>query len=209
VSSSYDSRRYAQINRWNPRNLEAVLQYVRPQPGGRILDIGCGRGHLVAAMQARGFDAHGIDVNPQAAEVGIADQIHTMSADRLEFPDASFDAVVSFHAVEHIPPLDAALSEIRRVVKPEGLVMLVYPAEPFRGAFAIPTSVVLHGTPFKARQVHVHKLNPTRLVPRAEQAGFVHLESHFRLYPSPEHLSLFTVPGGPEEEQVPSSQHKD
>ena len=118
-----------------------------------------------------------------------------MSADHLEFEDGSFDAVVSFHAVEHIPPLDRALAEIRRVVRPGGTVLLVYPAEPFRGAFAIPTSVILHGTPFKARQVHVHKLNPKRLVPRAERAGLVHRESHFRPWPSPEHLSLFGVPG--------------
>ena len=190
VTARYDSRRYALINRWNPRNLDIVLDWVDPPPGARILDIGCGRGHLVRALTERGFDAWGIDLNPNARELAGELNVRTMSADALEFGDASFDAVVSFHAIEHIPPLEQAILEVARVVKPGGRVLFVYPAEPIRGLYAIPTSVILHGTPFKARQVHVHRLSPSKVRGLGRAAGLKELRHTFRPWPSPEYASL-------------------
>ena len=114
-----------------------------------------------------------------------------MSATSLEFEDRAFDAVVSFHAIEHIPPIEEVLQEVARVVKPGGKVLLVYPAEPIRGLYAIPTSVILHRNPFKARQVHVHKLNPTRVAELARSVGTSPAQDKLRMWPSPEYASLF------------------
>ena len=194
VTARYDSRRYALINRWNPRNLDIVLDWVGPEPVARILDIGCGRGHLVRALSKRGFDAWGIDLNPNARELAGELNVRTMSADALEFGDASFDAVVSFHAIEHIPPLEQAILEVARVVKPGGKVLFVYPAEPIRGLYAIPTSMILHGTPFKARQVHVHRLSPAKVRGMGRAAGLDELRHTFRPWPSPEYASLLERP---------------
>jgi SAM-dependent methyltransferase len=190
VTARYDSRRYALINRWNPRNLDLVLDWVDPPPGSRLLDVGCGRGHLVRALTERGFDAWGIDLNPNASELAGGLNVRTMSATALEFGDASFDAVVSFHAIEHIPPLEQAMLEVARVVKPGGKVLLVYPAEPIRGLYAIPTSVILHRTPFKARRVHVHRLSPSKVRALGKAAGLQELRHTFRPWPSPEYASL-------------------
>jgi len=195
MTTRYESRRYALMNRWNPRNLSAVLEWVEPEPGAKVLDIGCGRGHLVAALQERGIDAYGVDLNPAAAEVAVAANVRTVPAERLSFGDAFFEAVVSFHAIEHIPAIEAAISEMARVVKVGGKVLLVYPAEPIRGLYAIPTSIILHRTPFRARQVHVHKLRP-RIVGRiAGTAGLTHLQTRFRAWPSPEWVSVFLRQG--------------
>ncbi len=190
VTARYDSHRYALINRWNPRNLDLVLDWVGPPPGSRILDVGCGRGHLVRALTERGFDAWGIDLNPNARELAGELNVRTMSAAALEFGDASFDAVVSFHAIEHIPPLEQAVLEVARVVKPGGKVLFVYPAEPIRGLYAIPTSVILHRTPFKAREVHVHRLSPSKVRALGKAAGLQELRHTFRPWPSPEYASL-------------------
>jgi 2-polyprenyl-3-methyl-5-hydroxy-6-metoxy-1,4-benzoquinol methylase len=194
VTARYDSRRYALLNRWNPRNLDLVLDWVSPPSGSRILDIGCGRGHLVRALTERGFDAWGIDLNPNARELAGELNVRTMSAAALEFGDASFDAVVSFHAIEHIPALEQAVLEVARVVKPAGKVLFVYPAEPIRGLYAIPTSVILHRTPFKARQVHVHRLNPSKVRALGQAAGLRELRHTFRPWPSPEYASLLERP---------------
>jgi 2-polyprenyl-3-methyl-5-hydroxy-6-metoxy-1,4-benzoquinol methylase len=194
VTARYDSRRYALINRWNPRNLELVLDWLAPRPGSRILDVGCGRGHLVRALTEVGFDAWGIDLNPNAQEVAGDLNVRTMSAAALEFGDASFDAVVSFHAIEHIPPIEKVMLEVARVVKPGGKVLLVYPAEPIRGLYAIPTSVILHGTPFRARQVHVHRLSPAKVRVLGKSAGLEELRHTFRPWPSPEYASLLARP---------------
>ncbi|HEX5672374.1 MAG TPA: class I SAM-dependent methyltransferase [Acidimicrobiia bacterium] len=190
MTARYDSHRYALINRWNPRNLDLVLDWVGPPPGSRILDVGCGRGHLVRALTERGFDAWGIDLNPNARELAGELNVRTMSAAALEFGDASFDAIVSFHAIEHIPPLEQAVLEVARVVKPGGKVLFVYPAEPIRGLYAIPTSVILHRTPFKAREVHVHRLSPSKVRALGKAAGLQELRHTFRPWPSPEYASL-------------------
>ena len=191
MTARYDSRKYALINRWNPRNLEIIRDWVSPVPGDRILDVGCGKGHLVKALSDLGVEAVGIDLNPNAVDVAVVPRVQTMSATKLEFEDRAFDAVVSFHAIEHIPPIDEVLREMARVVKPGGKVLLVYPAEPIRGLYAIPTSVILHRNPFKARQVHVHKLNPTRVAELATSVGLRQLKTKLRMWPSPEYASLF------------------
>jgi ubiquinone/menaquinone biosynthesis C-methylase UbiE len=191
MTARYDSRKYALINRWNPRNLEIIRDWVAPVPGERILDVGCGKGHLVKALSELGVDAVGIDLNPNAADVAVVPRVRTMSATNLDFEDATFDAVVSFHAIEHIPPIEETLREMSRVVKPAGKVLLVYPAEPVRGLYAIPTSVILHRTPFKARQVHIHKLHPARVAELAGAAGLRQLKKRLRMWPSPEYASLF------------------
>lgn len=191
MTARYDSRKYALINRWNPRNLEIIRDWVAPVPGDRILDVGCGKGHLVKALGELGVDSVGIDLNPNAAEVAVVPRVKTMSATHLDFEDGAFDSVVSFHAIEHIPPIEEVLREMSRVVKPGGKVLLVYPAEPIRGLYAIPTSVILHRNPFRARQVHVHKLNPTRVAKLAAAAGLRQLRRKLRMWPSPEYASLF------------------
>lgn len=194
MTARYNSRRYALINRWNPRNLDIVLNWVNPEPGYKILDVGCGRGHLVKALTERGFEAWGIDLNPNASEIAGDLNVQTMSAAALEFADASFDTVVSFHAIEHIPPLEEAMAEIARVVKPGGKVLLVYPAEPLRGLYAVPTSIILHGTPFRAREVHVHRLNPPKVRALGGSVGLIELRRTFRPWPSPEYASLLEKP---------------
>lgn len=190
MTARYDSRRYALVNRWNPRNLELIRDWVAPVPGDRILDVGCGKGHLVKALSDLGVDAVGIDLNPNASDVAVVARVRTMSATSLDFDDATFDAVVSFHAIEHIPPIEEALREMARVVKPAGKVLLVYPAEPIRGLYAIPTSIILHRTPFKARQVHIHKLNPARVAELAGGVGLRQVKKELRMWPSPEYASL-------------------
>ena len=190
TEARYDSRRYALINRWNPRNLEIIRDWVKPKPGDRVLDVGCGRGHLVNALRSVGVGAEGIDLNPNAAEVAIVPHVRTMSATSLDYEDGYFDAIVSFHAVEHIPHVTAALGEMARVVRPGGKVLLIYPAEPVRGLFAVPTAVILHGNPLKARQVHIHKLNPNRVEKMLWGAGLTPLRSQRRLWPSPEYATL-------------------
>lgn len=190
MTTYYDSRRYVLLNRWNPRNLEIIRDWVRPAPGDRILDVGCGRGHVVNALRELGVEAEGIDLNPQAAEVALVPHVQTMSATALDFADGSFDAVVSFHAIEHIPDVDTALAEMARVVRPGGLVLLVYPAEPIRGLYAIPTAIILHRNPLMARSVHIHRLHPKKVAAKAAAVGLSAIRHKFRPWPSPEHATL-------------------
>ena len=191
----YDSTRYARINRWDRSHLERINRLAGFRPGDRVLEVGCGQGHLTKALAAQGVDIVGVDANPQAADVSESDLVKCMPAESLLFDDASFDVVVSVHAIEHIPDLEQAMSEIARVLRPGGRAVFVYPAEPIQGLYAIPTSVILHGTPFKARQVHCHKLWPSKLRRLVEPLGFVETHREFSLLRSPQFSSVFQRTG--------------
>ncbi|MGA7098473.1 MAG: class I SAM-dependent methyltransferase [Acidimicrobiia bacterium] len=187
----YNSRTYALVNRWDPQHLKRIDRLLPLHPGEHVLEVGCGQGHLTTRLAERGIDAVGIDANPNAPEVARSERVICMRAESLDFPDDEFDAIVSVHAIEHIPGLEQAASEMARVLKPGGRALFIYPAEPIQGLYAVPTSVILHGNPLKARQVHVHRLTPTRVRDIMEPLGLVETHHEFNLLKTPQFISVF------------------
>ncbi len=194
--SGYDSHRYATVNRWDPSHLKRIDRLLPLEPGQRVLEVGCGQGHLTVRLAERGIDVVGIDANASAPEVSGSDRVMYMKAEDLEFSDGEFDAIVSVHAIEHIPPLEQAMAEMARVLKPGGQALFVYPAEPVQGLFAVPTSIILHGSPFKARQVHCHKLTPSKVRALLQPHGLVETHHEFNLFKSPQFISVFNKTNG-------------
>lgn len=193
MSGGYDNRRYALVNRWDPSHLDRVDRLMPLASGSKVLEVGCGSGHLTRRLAERGVDIVGIDANPNAASVAGNDRVRTMRAESLSFDDDSFDAIVSIHAIEHIPALEVALVEMARVLRPGGDALFIYPAEPIMGLYAIPTSVILHGTPLKARQVHCHKLWPAKLRRLVSPLGWAETHHAFNLIKSPQFVSRFAA----------------
>jgi ubiquinone/menaquinone biosynthesis C-methylase UbiE len=191
----YDSRRYVSINRWDRSHLDRINRLVDVGEGDRVLEVGCGQGHLTRALDEQGADIVGIDANPNAPEVAGGELIRQMDAESLDFDDESFDVVISVHAIEHIPGLGIALAEIARVLKKGGEAVFIYPAEPVMGLYAIPTSIILHGTPFKAREVHCQKLWPAKLRRMMEPLGMQQTAGEFSLLKSPQFASVFEKVG--------------
>ena len=189
--TTYDSERYALKNRWDPSHLKRIDRLIKIEPSDRVLEVGCGRGHLTKAISDRGTDIVGIDANPQAQEVAGNGLVKRMDAESLDFDDATFDVIVSVHAIEHIPGLETALAEMGRVLRPGGHAVFVYPAEPVRGLYAVPTAVLLHRNPFKARQVHCNKLWPAKLRRMVEPLGMTQTGVEFSLFKTPQFSSVF------------------
>jgi ubiquinone/menaquinone biosynthesis C-methylase UbiE len=98
-------------------------------PLNTILVVGCGKG-IEAAVLADSLNAQvtGIDIETNFDEVALkfAD-LRQGDATRMEFPDGHFDAVYSFHALEHIPDYKQALKEIKRVLRPGGVWLIGTP----------------------------------------------------------------------------------
>ena len=86
MTAEYNSERYAVINRWDPTHLEKIDRLLDLQPGDRVLEIGCGQGHLTKRLADRGIDITGIDANPNASHVSGSDRVVYMKAEDLEFP---------------------------------------------------------------------------------------------------------------------------
>jgi len=105
----------------------------------------------------------GVDLNPEAIANGVTHGLSVMDAQSLAFEDESFDKLYSFHCIEHIPDLPRAFREMDRVLKPGGRTLLVYPAEPIRGLYVVPTAIILFGNALRAREIHLHQLWPTKI----------------------------------------------
>ncbi len=100
-----------------------------PSPGGRILDIGCGVGQVVAHLIQSGFEAHGVDV--AEANIARASKISprcvVYPGKQLPYPDDYFDAVGALNVLEHTESPESFISEAVRVCKPGGRVVLSSP----------------------------------------------------------------------------------
>ena len=124
------------------RDIRRILPTLR----GRVLDVGCGAKPYAHLMDQA--DAHiGIDVAP-------GEQVdHVVSPeDRWPFEDASFDGLIATQVIEHVDNLEHTLSEMRRVVKPGGRLILSFPF--LSGE---------HGAPGDFRRLTVH--GALRLLP--------------------------------------------
>lgn len=89
------------------------------------MDIGTGNGEI-AALLARYFDVTSVDINVQKT-LQHNFSFFEVSDERLPFPDASFDVIVSNHVIEHVRSADLHLSEMARVLASNGIIYLATP----------------------------------------------------------------------------------
>ncbi|WP_051209485.1 class I SAM-dependent methyltransferase [Butyrivibrio sp. WCD3002] len=105
-----------------------------------VLDVGCGAVFFEMVLSDFGFEVTGVDLTPEMIEKGkellsrhgAKAQMKVMDAEKLDFPDSSFDLVISRNLVWTLPHPVEAYMEWHRVLKPGG-VLLVYDAEYAKG----------------------------------------------------------------------------
>jgi SAM-dependent methyltransferase len=99
---------------------------------GRALDIGAAGGGNTRVLRQHGWDAIALEYGADGAEVAHGRGLATLRGDatRLPLADASLDLVVAFDLLEHLEDDDAAVAEVRRVLKPTGTYLVAVPADP-------------------------------------------------------------------------------
>ena len=103
----------------------------------KVLDFGSGKGNFVHRGMGEGLDIYGADPYPNRDEyrriansnVALKDRVREISGGKVDFPDSEFDIVISNMVFEHVENLDEALSEIKRVLKPGGKFLALFPTE--------------------------------------------------------------------------------
>ena len=159
---------------WAFQQRNALLQH-EVTTGDRVLDLGCGAGRFLAALP----NAVGVEIAQQAVDRAKANVPH---ADiRLLEPDGSLplghgeiDLVWCSEVLEHIPDVAHALLEIRRVLKPDGRVLITVPYHGRLQAAGI--ALTRFDRHFDPLGQHVRFFTRTSLHMTLEHAGFTRVK---------------------------------
>jgi len=135
--SYFKTEAYAQVSfekysqYWWSNRFYALLARRNAPKRGRVLEVGCGLGHLLTWLVDR-YSVYGTDINDWAlsqARLNVPQGHFVLqSAENLgAFTDQSFQIVIAKHVVEHLPQPEMAIAEMSRVLAPDGLLLLATP----------------------------------------------------------------------------------
>jgi len=127
-------------------------------PSGRVLELGCGDGALLARLPGAGI---GIDLSLDELR-GVAAPVACARAQALPFGDAVFDAVVSHLVLPVIPELDPVIAEAARVLRPGGRFVALIGGGPGATADAFEAFAALAGS--RAPSMTDPRLRSTRAI---------------------------------------------
>jgi 2-polyprenyl-3-methyl-5-hydroxy-6-metoxy-1,4-benzoquinol methylase len=138
-----------------------------------VLDIGCGRGELLELLKEKDVLARGVDANPTQVQLCRDLGLDVFCEDAFDYlqeqPEGSFSVVTAMHIVEHLPlpVLMRFLKEIKRVLCPQGLVVLETPN---------PSNVLVGSCNFYLDPTHLNPLPPQLMQFLLEEFGFCAVE---------------------------------
>jgi SAM-dependent methyltransferase len=117
-------------NPTGPR-IDKVREFFASFPGRlKVLDIGCANGAILRPLGQQ-HELHGVDLSPAlvklANENGIKALLHDIESGPLPYPDKTFDAIFCGETIEHQVDTDWLMSELNRVLKPGGRLVLTFP----------------------------------------------------------------------------------
>ena len=135
LSEYYDARYSGDYMEGQPAlEVLRVEQLLREAGQARgVLDFGCGRGGWVPLLERTfpGAEIVGVDISATAVEQARASfprhSFHTFGGDRVPLPDESVDLVFTYHVLEHVLDIDAAVAEIGRVLALGGRACVIFP----------------------------------------------------------------------------------
>ncbi|HYT91290.1 MAG TPA: class I SAM-dependent methyltransferase [Gemmataceae bacterium] len=109
-------------------HVKVVLDHLGDVGGGRVLDIGCGKGRFARIVKDRHPDCEvwGLDISEEMLRF-VPAEIRTRAGSMTELPfeDAWFDGAYATESLEHAVEVDAAVSEMCRVVRPGGRIVVI------------------------------------------------------------------------------------
>jgi SAM-dependent methyltransferase len=115
------------VRYWDYRD-RVAFRYVM---GTDVLDLGCGEGITLEKLVKAFPDKHVVGLDTEAENIEICER-HNLpvtlgSAYAIPFGDATFDTVLFAEVIEHLQAPDRALAEIRRVLRPHGRIIIIFP----------------------------------------------------------------------------------
>jgi len=126
IYQDYDTIGTERFTDLNNRSIRYILNNLHNE-SATILDVGCGKGYLLKELKKSGYQVTGVDVFDNLGNFDF--EYIKASAEKLPFPDKSFDIVISTHTLEHIINIRKAAVELKRVAARQ--VIVVVPCQRF------------------------------------------------------------------------------
>jgi trans-aconitate methyltransferase len=122
MAQTWDPETYGRSGAFVHQLAGGVVEWLNPQPGERILDLGCGDGQLTQRLAATGARVTGADLSAEMVAAARARGVtaEVANAEALSFADASFDAVFSNAALHWVRDHEAMIGQVHRVLAPGG-----------------------------------------------------------------------------------------
>jgi SAM-dependent methyltransferase len=163
-------RALATVLFWRKHAFLTGLSYLEDIRPGRMLEVGCGNGSLLIEATRAGWQAVGIDFDPNA--IAAAQKIPGVQACvgdlfSMAFADGMFDAIVMNNVIEHLPLPDRVFHECQRILRPGGRLVMVTPSTRSQGYRT-------YGEDWRGLEVprHLHLFSPATLEGFARAAKF-------------------------------------
>lgn len=122
INSTYQSvRKYTLL-----KKLQLISKHYKT---GKILDIGCGTGEFLNTCKNARWETLGIEPDEGARKMAINNYgLDVKGEEELErIPNESFDIISMWHVLEHVPKLNERVEELKRLIKPNGIIIIAVP----------------------------------------------------------------------------------
>jgi len=107
------------------RDKITLLQRFKPLKGN-LLDIGAGTGDFLVIARDNGWDITGVEPSEKARSIAKGKGVPFI-ADSKQIPSHSKDVITMWHVLEHVPDLEAQIAELKRILKPDGVLVVAVP----------------------------------------------------------------------------------
>ncbi len=158
---------------------EGDIKYIHKLTPGRILDVGCGLGFFLSAINSQ-WEKYGVEISEFASDYARQHfpdiNVFTGELSQAQYDDDFFDVVYLYHVIEHVENPEALLKEIHRILKTDGILIIGTPniesfcSRRFKGNFR------LLGTP------HIVLWSRPTLTTLLEKNGFEPLKVRFPFF---------------------------
>jgi 2-polyprenyl-3-methyl-5-hydroxy-6-metoxy-1,4-benzoquinol methylase len=102
-----------------------LIQGSKPSKG-KLLDIGAGTGDFLAVAKTNGWEITGIEPSEKAKAIAISKGV-AFAENLAGIADHSFDVITMWHVLEHVPDVEAQITELKRILKPDGVIFVAVP----------------------------------------------------------------------------------
>lgn len=116
--------------RLSKRAAKFIREIQRVKKSGKLLDIGCSYGIYLAAAQKAGFEVYGVEIAKRAiayVRKKLGFPVFHGALEEARYDSHTFDVITAYDVIEHIPNITLFLSEVRRVLKKDGIFIVQCP----------------------------------------------------------------------------------